>query len=231
MRQLLTTLLLLTSTSLTSAFFTSTNSWAQDVDLLRPLSEQEVTAFLELRKRLVFEDKDLTTYLAVSRVYLAYTMNLADMMLATSPQAERSLRRLARSTAFNIAADTWPGWGTEGLEISADAMAMGTSAARLCLELNTELGEPDYRLARSNWIVGAHALAGRDYTSALEHFNRSVELGAESPGEQGLVEGYVLLAQWLAKPSSRNARKLDKKIAELGEDGAQLNTARAVFGA
>ena len=211
-------------------FAASAISWAQDVDLLRPLNEQEVTSFLELRKRLVFEDKDLTTYLAVSRVYLAYTLNLAEMMLAKNPQAEHSLRKLARSTAFNMAADTWPGWGTEGLEISAEAMAMGASAARLCLELNTELGEPDYRLARSNWIVGAHELARRDYEGALVHFERSFELGAESPEEQGLMEGYVLLARWLAKPSGRNAKKLDAKIAKLGDDGEQLATARRVFG-
>jgi hypothetical protein len=207
----------------------STAGWAQDVDLRRPLSEQEVTSFLELRKRLVFEDKDLTTYLAVSRVYLAYTLNLAEAMLAKSPQAERSLRRLARSTAFNMAADTWPGWGTKDLEISAEAQAMGASAAALCLELNTELGEPDYRLARSNWIVGAHALASGDYEGAQDYFDRSIELGAESPEERGLMEGYVLLARWLAKPSGRTARKLDAKIAQLGQGGEQLATAKRVF--
>lgn len=202
---------------------------AQEVDLLRPINEEEVTRFLELRKRLVFEDKDLDTYLAVSRVYLAYTLNLADTMLARSPNTERSLRRLARSTAFNLAADTWPGWGTEGLVVSPEAQAIGAAAARLCLELNTDLGEPDFRLARSHWIVGAHDMARGDYAAAREHFERSMALGVESPEEQGLMEGYVLLAQWLEKPTKRNGRKLDAKIAELGESGQQLATARTVF--
>jgi hypothetical protein len=41
------------------------------------------------------------------------------------------VRESAKTIAFNVGANTWPGWGDEGVEISCDQRKAGLAAAML----------------------------------------------------------------------------------------------------
>ena len=58
---------------------------------------------------------------------------------AHDPETAAGLKKIARMIAFNVGANSWPGWGDDGVEISPDQRQAGSEAATLSLRLVNEL--------------------------------------------------------------------------------------------
>jgi hypothetical protein len=202
---------------------------------LQPDPERAATLFGQLAKRLYATEKDVAGSVAVRHAGIQFC--LYTTAHATKRQA---LRPAAKALAFNLAADTWPGWGDEGITINASDLSAGLDAARLNLRLARELQRGPLAESRGHWLLGAHWLARAKDDEALNEFSRAREqaLTAADHNNELLNTGYAALTGVLrGTPDARTA--FAKAVAELRqteEDAAaafadQLEKALAVLSA
>ena len=85
----------------------------------------------------------------------------------------------AKSTAYNIGANTWPGWDEPGITITTRHLESGVRAARRNLSLAGQLERPADKVAMAHWLVGAHAMAAAQWAEAARSFGRAVEVQPE----------------------------------------------------
>jgi hypothetical protein len=200
--------------------------------VLDPLAPLEVLALLQLRKKLVMEQKDLSSYVPAARALL---LCLVDALTrAESDERATQIRQAVKALTFNLAADTWPGWD-EGLEITDQMMVLGIGAARLHMEMVEQLGEGDAARSNSHWLSGAHHLARKEYSEARAEFARGRDL-AESEGVSLLNQGYQHLTDVLESPPNAAAASALARVkarlsshAEADVFVGQLESAERVF--
>jgi hypothetical protein len=92
-------------------------------------------AYNDFAQALYRRNKDVQRMIDVGRRGISYALDHAARHaagLATdSPATAAGLRESAKTIAFNVGANTWPGWGDEGVEISCDQRKAGLAAAML----------------------------------------------------------------------------------------------------
>ena len=140
--------------------------------------------------------------------------------------------------AYNLAANTWPGWGADGAaKIEARHLRLGLQAAELGVALANEVAPPQRRFA-SYWVLGAQLLAAERFAEAAAAFETCRGLARATDDQQrtAMAQGWVHLANTLDGRDERDAlRKVEAELAESGGDGAfyagQYATAYEVFGA
>ena len=123
----------------------------------------------------------------------------------------------AKKAGACAAADSWPGWGDEGIVITQLHIANGLELAQRSLELVEHLKLGHRQVGTSQWLVGAlHLAAGRsdEAIAAPTRARDAYGAGGERASEL-LALGYLALAR-----SRQDA--LERHRAELEEICLQL---------
>ncbi|MEZ6066016.1 MAG: hypothetical protein R3B90_09975 [Planctomycetaceae bacterium] len=173
-------------------------------------------------KTLYFQRRDLRGMTAVGRAGIHFALSRAQVITSDDPAQAAELRSWAKTMAYDLSANLWPGWRDEGITLTEADLANGLEAARLNLRLAIELDKPLDRQADAHWLVGAHELAAHRSAAAIAAFTKSAELAlaADQLDTALMSRGYVAIAQLQANPADQQARAvLDGEIAKLRERG------------
>ena len=163
--------------------------------------------------------EDMDGYVYLQKLLLQHALNLAER------HAEQAVeyKSAAIPMTYNLAANTWVGWGpSEAAAVRERHRELGLAAARKNVELAVELGLGPERRRNGHWILGAHQLAIGDHRAAAESFATSAALGeeAEDAAAALMAQGWVHVARILA--GADETRQLDTvrdELRGLGGDG------------
>ena len=187
-----------------------------------PSPMEASVAFIELSRQVYREVKDISSMLALGNAGTQFAL-LKAASSENSADAEQ-LRKYARVLAFNTAANCWPGWGDEGIDIRMEHLHAGLNLAVLCRDLAFELNLGYKQRGGAHWLVGALNLAMGWYAEALAGLLRAKE-EFQAGGDWDYVlmaEGYTALAL-KAQPESRLAggHELARILVLLGDRGSK----------
>ena len=173
-----------------------------------------------LGKRLNRGIDDLDGYVYLQKLLIQHSLGLAEK----HPAQAAEYKSAAIPMAYNLAANTWIGWGPgEVGAVDENHQRLGMEAARLNIELAAEVGLGPERRRNGYWILGAHQLAAGDHDAAAQSFHTSAELANESADAAAttMAEGWVHVAHILAgADETRELEAVEAKLRTLGEDGA-----------
>ena len=162
--------------------------------LLETTPESLRTANYVLSKTFDRGVKDMAAYTYLAKLLLQHTLSLANQNLDQALDYKRAALRLT----YNLAANTWPGWGDEEhpVSISDHQRRLGLEAAKLDVKLAAEAAPTVQRRSNSYWILGAHLIADGQYAAAVAAFQTCRKLRAEAGNDQGAVmaQGWIHLA-------------------------------------
>jgi len=184
---------------------------------------QRVSAdYKQLIKILYGQHKDVTNMVAVGKAAVRYHLKQSELTRDVAATVE--FKTAAKTLAYNVAADCWPGWGDEGVVIEAAHIDAGLELAMLSLRLVEELGLGPQKLGTSRWLVGAFQLAAGKLDASLSSFGQARDVYA-SIGETTsvlLADGYRAIAHRQAQDrADRSAQELDEVIDRLMADGSK----------
>ena len=175
--------------------------------------------------------RDVGRYVYFAKLLLQHALHLAQ-----DDSAEASAyREVAIAMTYNLAANTWTGWGEGVGKVEEHHRRLGLEAARLNITLAKAAGLGPNRRRNGHWILGAHLIAAGDFDAAGEQFAVSRDLGREAGREPAalMAQGWIHVAAILA--GRDDAAKLDatKRALGDGDDGEffrrQYDTALRVF--
>jgi hypothetical protein len=121
--------------------------------------------------------------------------------------------------AYNAAANSWPGWGDEGIVIQRRHIDEGIELALCGLRLVKELNLGHVQLGTSQWLVGALHLAGGRTEEAIAALicARDAYGAAGRRAEELMALGYLALARKRVQPQ---LSELDEICRALQQDGS-----------
>jgi hypothetical protein len=211
-------------------------------EFLQSQGEPAVVAELysRLLRKLYSEKKNVALMVMLGRSGIDYTLAQARLAEADHAGEALKLKGIAKEIAYNLAANTWPGWNDEGIVITKADLAAGLDAARVNLRLGIELKRNDEALANAHWLLGAQLLAAgkpevaqRSFAEAAARFRTAGKTSFEL-----MASGYGGIAQMLdGSTKEAGKKKLDLALEGLLQDGSddakffagQLQTASKVF--
>jgi len=180
---------------------------------------------------------ELARYAAFARAGIQYGLRAAARIERESPEAASELRGTAKALAYNLGANTWPGWG-DPIALNATDLAVGLDAAKLNLRLAQELKRGAGPLGNAEWLLGAQHLAAGEWDLAQAAFLRAeiAFQGVPQSEMRMMADGYAALVEVLQNLPEARVR-LSSILAILRaagtEDGTffaeQLETALRVF--
>ena len=197
------------------------------------VSPEELGVAGFLAQQVFNEKKDLGAYVLMARIVIQSSLSNA----GSDSNKSAEFKDIAIRTSYNLAANTWKGWGEDEVEIGDQEAKVGLEAAEFNVKLAEELNLPPNRRKNGCWILGAHMLSAGNYDQAKEMFATSKDFANEAdlPVDALMAQGWVHLCEILSNGASRD--QLDaaiEKLMESGEDGQfyaeQYETAMRVFG-
>lgn len=187
-------------------------------------------------KKLYWADKGAKNLVLVGNAGINYLLTKASESKDTNKATE--LKSWAKTIAYDLSANTWPGWGDEGVIISKAEMYAGLHAAKLNLTLATELNKPKDKVSIAHWLLGAHYLADKNYAESANSFSVAINISSELNDHTSmqLNSGYLAITKILSG-DNEGKTALTKAINELEAIGSkdsefyiqQLNTALKIF--
>jgi hypothetical protein len=131
------------------------------------------------------------------------------------------LRMAAKTLAFNVAANCWPGWGDDGVVIEAADIEEGLQLAKLSLGLVQELALGQHQHGNAFWLVGALDLAAGRTEAAIASFDsaRACFLSGGEQLEVLLGDGYRAIA--LCADGEEADVRLDQVVGQLQQNGSE----------
>ena len=182
---------------------------------------------------------DIDSYALLSKLIIQHALNLADR----HPTDAADYRRAALPMTYNLAANTWPGWGPgEVGALRESHRRLGLAAARLNVELAAEVNLPPARRRNGYWALGAQLLAAGDYAGATSAFATSRDFSDEAKIASGtlMAEGWIRLTEGLAAKDEalrlerfEELERVRESLRKLDDDGAfyadQYGVALEVF--
>ena len=178
---------------------------------------------------------DLDSYVYLLKLAIQHALALAER----HPDQAGDYKGVAVAMTYNLAANTWVGWGPgEVGAVGESHRRLGLQAARRNLELACELGLGPERRRNGYWVLGAQLLAAGDYRAAAQAFATSRDLGAQANLESAalMAQGWIHVANILAGgEETQQLAEVGAKLRGMGEDGVfyadQYPLALALFGA
>jgi len=197
-------------------------------------------AYAEVTRDLYRRIRDLPAFIVVSRQGIDYFLSRAAEADRTSPVLAEELRGTAKTLAYNLASNTWPGWNEPGIRITPSDIDAGMDAARLNLRLAIDLKRGPDPMFNAHWIVGALELARGNHADAIRSYEqaRQVANDASLRAYALLAGGSIAIAKIAGKAdTAQGERELSQvKSALTSENLAdgkffadQLDTAYQVF--
>lgn len=176
---------------------------------------------------------DMDGYVYLQKILVQHALNLAER----HPEQALDYKTAAIPMTYNLAANTWPGWGEAEAEAAGEGhRKLGLAAAHKNVALAAEVDLGPERRRNGHWILGAHQLAADDHAAAAQSFATSAALArqAEDAAAALMAQGWVHVAHTLG--GADETRQLDAvrvELRRLGDDGEfyadQYATALQVF--
>ncbi len=196
--------------------------------------------YSQLLRMLYFKKKDVPLMVRFGRAGIDYALAQARIVETSDSNAARQLEGVAKTIAYNLGVNTWPGWNDEGIVIDKGSKRAGLDAARLNMRLAIELKRHDEVLANAHWLLGAQLLAADKPEAAAKSFKTAAEtFRVANKSESALMaDGYCGIARRLVEPTQDSGieemRAAIDALVELGSEDAkffadQLKTAAKVF--
>lgn len=191
--------------------------------LTEPLGETSPaglrTASSMLDKRLQRGLDDMDAYVYLQKLLVQHALHLAE----THPDQALEYKSAAIPITYNLAANTWIGWGAAEARASCERhRKLGLAAARKNVELAAEVGLGPERRRNGHWILGAQQLAAGDHRAAAGAFATSAAL-AEQAGEASaalMAQGWVHVARTLGgHDETKQLDAVREQLRGLGQDG------------
>lgn len=213
--------------------FNDSDSWAA-VDFVNRHSDPLTVfdTYDRLIDHLYHEAKNVPGMILIGLAAIQYGLARA----AAEPDRARSreIKERVKALAYNVAANTWPGWDDPGIEITRTDQVIGLDVARVNLRLAHELQRGDLALARGHWIVGAHLLAARQYNDAKHAFGEAARLAlaAGERAESLSAKGFDALTGVLQGEDRAGLDAVKAELAGLADGpffAGQIDTALKVF--
>ena len=160
----------------------------------------------------------LDSYVLLLKALLQHTLDQAEH----HPNEAKAYKFAAVPMAYNLAANTWLGWGLEEVgPVGQQHRRLGLAAARKNIELAADIGLGPERRRNGYWVLGAQLLAAADYQAATAAFERAVSLARESADVVAalMAEGWIHVAGILGDGEPDHARKLERVKEELRRQG------------
>ena len=220
----------------------TSDSFAAIEQIQRHGTPLEIAArYQSLLSSLYWHAHDLPAVVTIGRAGILYCL-AQSVAEGVAPETVEPLRSIAKGLAYDLGSFTWPGWEEPGITPTPDDLAVGRDCARLNLRLAIELKKSSARLSMAHWLVGAHALASRDFNLAETEFQLAQDMLPKSDGTPNAVEdcnaGYLTVARLCKNPADTVVQsQFEEVIARLGaREGdeaksylAQLMSARRLF--
>jgi hypothetical protein len=178
--------------------------------------------YADVTQALYRERKNVTQMLAVAKMSITYCLGAAERAAATDPAAAAALKTKAKAIAYNAAANSWPGWGDEGIIIKPSHLEEASGLAARSLELVEDLNLGPRQVGTSQWLVGAlHLAAGRsdDAIATLSRARDAYAAGGERVAEL-LALGYLALARRRQGTPERHRNEMEEICQQLQKNGS-----------
>lgn len=177
--------------------------------------------YAELARALYRERKDVTRMLAIARAGVQYCLDAAEWLILKDAVAAEALKNNAKVMAYNAAANSWPGWGDEGVVIEKAHILDATELATRSLQLVEELKLGHRQLGNSHWLIGALHLAGGRSDDAIAALTRARDefRNGGSRASELLTRGYIAVAR-KRRDAERHADELEEICRQLQQDGS-----------
>lgn len=162
------------------------------------------------------KEKDLESFVRLSQAGIHFELTMAQR--ASDPREVDALRSAAKTLAYDLAAETWPGWGEGALTPTPAQQRIGHDAAKLNLRLAGELKKGAMRVSLGHWMLGAHELAAGDYGRAKASFLAAAGRAEEArkPGIALSARGFLAVTRIVAGEEETGRKELAEVKAELG---------------
>lgn len=147
----------------------------------------------------LYSEKKVDEMITVGRFGIHYLLTQSREHEGRDQESAEWFESLAQMTSFNLASNLWPGWGDEGIVITAEQQAFGFEMARLDLRLVEEMELPASKLSTATWVVGIHHVAAGRYAEGKRVLAKAREYAEASgtPETPLMVDGYVAIAEIL----------------------------------
>ena len=153
-----------------------------------------------------------------------------------SPRKRLGISSRRLKTAYNIAANCWPGWSEEGAAVTDEQRELGADFARAHLEIVSRLDVSAE--ANAYWINAVHELAAGDHEVARRMFSTCADraAGAGDRDVEEMANGWIALVKVLQglEGAEDELEASKRRLIEMGGDGPfyaeQYGPALAVFG-
>ena len=146
--------------------------------------------------RSTYADKNVAGMISFGLAGMHFCLAEAQRRHASEPENSAKLKGLAKTIAYNLGANTWPGWNDEGIVLGATDLAIGMDAGLLNLRLAQELSRGPEVMGNAYWLIGAHHLAASQPEQALKIFVQAEQAfqQAGKPDFASMAAGYAALA-------------------------------------
>ncbi len=191
-------------------------------EFVNSLGDSSVVAqrYSDLLRDFYWQQRDVPRMVMFGRAGIQYCLRQAAACAKDEPDKAKKLLGAAKAIAYNLAANTWPGWKDEEITLTASDLAAGLDAARLNLRLANELGREGEVLGNAHWVLGAHYLAAEEGPQALEAFAAAADKfrQAKKPAHATMAVGYQGIANMTRPPTRDEGQKqFDESLAALKE--------------
>ena len=176
------------------------------------------TASYLLARRFNRGADDVDGYVYLLKLLCGQALRLAEQ----HPDAAADYQEAAVVLTYNLAADTWPGWGPGQVgPVTQAHRRLGLAAARRNVALAAELRLPPNHRRNGYWILGAQLLADGDASAAAEAFAESRDLAVAAGSNAGrlMAQGWLHVSAILAGKNER--AELDAIVDQLREQGQE----------
>ncbi len=179
---------------------------------------EAAAVYAEIAYKAYSEQRDVVAMTAVSHAAIDYCLQVASRRAREDAELANWLRSTAKTIAFNLSANCWPGWQEEGISLTEEDQRVGYQAARLNLQLAQELDKPADKQAAAHWLLAAHLLALGNTEEALSHFEQAEAFAksAQDPAAAAMNRGYAAIARKIQGTAAEEAAQAyQSSVAEL----------------
>ena len=176
--------------------------------------------------------KGMGGYTYLLKLLIQHTLNLAEQ----NPNMAMQYKTAAIPMTYNLAANTWSGWGEDSAAVEEHHRLLGLEAARLNIDLAKDVGLGPERRKNGYWVLGAHLTEAGNYTDAIDAFEVSRDFARRAGDEEAelMAQGWIHMANTLAGvDETEQLAAIKHELEALGDDGAffasQFAVAYGVF--
>src|SRR5579872_5380750 len=103
----------------------------------------------------LYAHRDVAGMIVFGLAGIRYCLAKSQQRESSDPETSAELKGLAKAMAYNLGANTWPGWDDEGIILGGTDLAIGMHAALLNLRLAHELARGSEVMGNAHWLIGA----------------------------------------------------------------------------